>query len=101
MQGNNILSIMGIVNGTTNYILSNMADKGLEYSDVLREAQRLGYAEANPSADVDGFDSMYKLSILSTLAFHKRIPLDKIYRGGHKQNKQKGYRNRQRTGLHA
>lgn len=82
MQGNNILSIMGIVNGTTNYILSNMADKGLEYSDVLREAQRLGYAEANPSADVDGFDSMYKLSILSTLAFHKRIPLDKIYREG-------------------
>lgn len=82
MQGNNILSIMGIVNGTTNYILTNMADKGLEYADVLKEAQRLGYAEANPSADVDGFDSMYKLSILSTLAFHKKVPLDKIYREG-------------------
>jgi len=73
---------MGIFNGTTNYILSNMADKGLEYADVLKEAQRLGYAEANPSADVDGFDSMYKLSILSTLAFHKKVPLDKIYREG-------------------
>ncbi|MDD3947771.1 MAG: homoserine dehydrogenase [Clostridia bacterium] len=82
MQGNNVLSIMGIFNGTTNYILSNMADKGLEYADVLKEAQRLGYAEANPSADVDGFDSMYKLSILSTLAFHKKVPLDKIYREG-------------------
>jgi homoserine dehydrogenase len=82
MQGNNILSIMGIVNGTTNYILTNMADKGMEYADVLKEAQKLGYAEANPSADVDGFDSMYKLSILSTLAFHKKIPLEKIYREG-------------------
>lgn len=82
MQGNNILSIMGIFNGTTNYILSNMADKGLDYADVLKAAQKLGYAEANPSADVDGFDSMYKLSILSTLAFHKKVPLDKIYREG-------------------
>lgn len=82
MQGNNILSLMGIFNGTTNYILSNMADKGQDYADVLKEAQRLGYAEANPSADVDGFDSMYKLSILSTLAFHKKVPLDKIYREG-------------------
>lgn len=82
MQGNRINSIMGIVNGTTNFILTKMADEGLEYADVLKEAQRLGYAEANPSADVDGFDSMYKLSILSTLCFHKRVPLDKIYREG-------------------
>lgn len=63
MQGNRIDSIIGIVNGTTNYILTKMADEGLDYADVLKEAQRLGYAEANPSADVDGFDSMYKLSI--------------------------------------
>ena len=82
MQGNRINSIMGIVNGTTNFILTKMADEGLEYADVLKEAQRLGYAEANPSADVDGFDSMYKLSILSTLCFHKKVPLDKIYREG-------------------
>lgn len=82
MQGNVIQSIMGIVNGTTNYILSKMADEGLEYSDVLAEAQRLGYAEADPTADVDGFDSMYKLSILSSLAFHTKVPIDKIYREG-------------------
>ncbi|MFI3228589.1 MAG: homoserine dehydrogenase [Bacillota bacterium] len=82
LQGDKILSIMGIFNGTTNYILSKMADEGLEYADVLAEAQRLGYAEANPSADVDGFDSTYKLSILSTLAFQKKVPIDKIYREG-------------------
>ena len=82
MQGNRILSVMGIVNGTTNYILSKMADEGLEYQDVLKEAQALGYAEANPSADVDGYDAMYKLSILSTLAFHTKVPVDKIYREG-------------------
>ncbi len=82
MQGNNIESLMGIVNGTTNFILSKMADEGQEYEDVLKEAQRLGYAEANPSADVDGFDSTYKLSILSSLAFHTKVPVDKIYREG-------------------
>lgn len=82
MQGNNILSLMGIVNGTTNFILSKMADEGQEYADVLKQAQDLGYAEANPSADVDGFDSMYKLSILSSLAFHTKVPISKIYREG-------------------
>ena len=59
-----------------------MTDDGREYADVLKEAQELGYAEANPSADVDGFDSMYKLSILSSLAFNKKVPLNKIYREG-------------------
>lgn len=73
---------MGIVNGTTNFILSKMADEGLEYADVLKEAQRLGYAEADPTADVEGFDSMYKLSILSSLAFRTRVPISKIYREG-------------------
>lgn len=82
MQGNQIQSLMGIVNGTTNYILSKMSDEELEYEDVLREAQKLGYAEADPTADVDGFDSMYKLSILSSLAFHTKVPIDKIYREG-------------------
>lgn len=82
MQGNKIQSIMGIVNGTTNYILSKMSDEELEYDDVLKDAQRLGYAEADPTADVEGFDSMYKLSILSSLAFHTKVPIDKIYREG-------------------
>ena len=81
-QGNDILEIKGIVNGTTNYILSNMSEKGSDYGETLKEAQRLGYAEANPSADVDGFDSTYKLSILSSLAFRKRIPYTSIYREG-------------------
>lgn len=82
MQGNNIQSIQGIVNGTTNYILTKMADEGRDYDSVLKEAQKLGYAEANPSADVDGYDSMYKLSILASLCFNKKVPLDKIYREG-------------------
>lgn len=82
MQGNRVMSLKGIVNGTTNFILSNMADNEADYADVLKEAQRLGYAEANPTADVDGFDSMYKLSILSTLAFHQRVPIEYVYREG-------------------
>lgn len=82
MQGNDILSLKGIVNGTTNYILSKMSDDGLDYSEALSDAQRLGYAEANPSADVDGFDSMYKLSILSSLAFRAKVPISQIYREG-------------------
>lgn len=82
LQGNKILSMMGIINGTTNYILTKMASEGAAYEDVLREAQKLGYAEANPSADVEGFDATYKLSILSSLAFHTKIPYTKIYREG-------------------
>ena len=73
---------MGIVNGTTNYILTKMTYEGADYAEVLKEAQKLGYAEANPTADVDGFDSMYKLSILSSMAFHTKIPYTKIFREG-------------------
>ena len=82
MQGNRMTSLKGIVNGTTNYILSRMSDEGVDYNTCLKTAQELGYAEANPSADVDGFDSMYKNSILSSLAYKKRVPIDKIYREG-------------------
>ena len=82
VQANNIQSMMGIVNGTTNYILTKMANEGADYAEVLKEAQKLGYAEANPTADVDGFDSMYKLSILSSMAFHTKIPYTKIFREG-------------------
>ncbi len=82
VQANHIQSMMGIVNGTTNYILTKMANEGADYLEVLKEAQKLGYAEANPTADVDGFDSMYKLSILSSMAFHTKIPYTKIYREG-------------------
>lgn len=82
MQANNIESIIGIVNGTTNYILSKMSDEGRSFQDVLKEAQDLGYAELNASADVDAFDATYKLSILSQLAFHGEIGIDKIFRQG-------------------
>ena len=82
LQGNKILSIMGIINGTTNYILTKMTDEGASYEEVLKEAQRLGYAEANPTADVEGFDAAYKLSILSSLSFHTKIPFSRIYREG-------------------
>ncbi len=82
LQGNKITSIMGIINGTTNYILSKMSDKGASYEEVLKEAQLLGYAEADPTNDVEGYDSAYKLSILSSLSFHTKVPYTEIYREG-------------------
>ncbi|MBO4962484.1 MAG: homoserine dehydrogenase [Clostridia bacterium] len=82
MQANNLLLLKGIINGTTNFILSKMTNEGLGYEEVLKEAQANGFAEANPTADVEGFDAAYKLSILSSLAFNKKVPLDKIYREG-------------------
>ncbi len=81
-QANHILNMKGIINGTTNYILSSMSEKGTAYDDALKSAQDLGYAEANPTADVEGFDASYKISILSSLAYHKRVPLEKVYREG-------------------
>ena len=82
MQANRICELYGIINGTTNYILTKMTEEGLGYETALREAQQLGYAEFNPSADVDGYDAVYKLSILSSLAFHTTIPYKNVYREG-------------------
>lgn len=82
LQGNTITSMIGIINGTTNYILTKMSNNGAPYAEVLKEAQALGYAEANPTNDVEGYDAAYKLSILSSLAFHTKIPYTKIYREG-------------------
>ncbi len=82
MQANNIYRIMGIINGTTNYILTNMAESGVSFSEALSQAQKLGYAEANPTADIEGFDATYKLSILSSMSFHAHMPVDVIYREG-------------------
>ncbi len=82
VQANKIQKMMGIVNGTTNYILTKMADEGADYAETLKEAQRLGYAEFDPTNDVEGFDSTYKLSILSSMAFHTKVPYTKIYREG-------------------
>ena len=69
---------MGIVNGTTNYILTKMAKEGAEYLDVLREAQERGYAEPDPTNDVEGFDAQYKIAILSSIAFNSRIDVNQI-----------------------
>ncbi|MBR1584868.1 MAG: homoserine dehydrogenase [Clostridia bacterium] len=82
LQSNRIEEMMGIVNGTTNYILTRMSQEGGNYADVLRDAQRLGLAEPDPTSDVEGFDAAYKLSILSSLAFHARVPFDVVYRQG-------------------
>lgn len=82
MQANHITELLGIINGTTNYILTRMSEDGMSYDAALREAQNLGYAEFDPTADVEGFDAMYKLSILGSLAFHTCIPYTEIYREG-------------------
>ncbi len=82
MQANKILSIKGIINGTTNYILSKMSEAGYTYEEALKEAQGKGYAEANPTADVEGFDATYKLSILSSLAFNTKISVENVKREG-------------------
>ena len=74
-----VREVMGIVNGTTNYILTRMADEGGDFSAILADAQRLGYAEANPASDVEGVDSGRKAAILSTLAFHSQVTLDDVY----------------------
>ncbi len=79
---NHIEQMMGIVNGTTNYILTRMAAEGAEYETVLKDAQRLGLAEPDPTADVEGMDAAYKLSILGSLAFHSRIRVEDVYREG-------------------
>ncbi len=82
VQANHITEMMGIVNGTTNYILTKMAQDGADYQTALKEAQALGYAEFDPTNDVEGFDSTYKLSILSSMAFHTKVPYTKVYREG-------------------
>ncbi|GMA51488.1 homoserine dehydrogenase [Alicyclobacillus contaminans] len=75
LTGNEITSLKGIVNGTSNFILSKMTDTGADFSEVLAEAQALGYAEADPSADVDGLDAARKLTILASLAFNTDVRL--------------------------
>jgi homoserine dehydrogenase len=82
LGANQFASVTGILNGTTNFILSNMEEKGLSYDSVLAEAQKLGFAEADPSADVDGHDVAYKLSILAALSFQRFVKPTDIYREG-------------------
>ena len=79
LTANRIEWIAGIINGTTNFILSEMRDKGLSFDTVLKEAQRLGYAEADPTFDIEGVDAAHKITILSALAFGIPMQFDKAY----------------------
>ena len=82
LPANEISSVRAIINGTTNYMLTAMSQGGASYGDALAEAQRLGYAEADPTNDVDGIDAAYKLAILCTLAFGSRVAPESVYREG-------------------
>lgn len=82
LTANKINELYGIVNGTTNYILSKMELEGLEFDDVLEEAKEKGYAEADPTSDIEGYDAQYKLAILSALSFGTKISVDDVYREG-------------------
>lgn len=79
LSGNRIETIYGIVNGTTNYMLTKMANEGSNYSDVLDEAQKKGYAEADPTSDVEGYDAARKLAILASIAFNTRVSFKDVY----------------------
>ena len=79
LAGDQITRVMGIVNGTTNYILTKMQEEGREFNDVLKEAQSLGYAEADPTADIEGHDAAAKAALLASLAFHSTVTIDEVY----------------------
>ena len=82
LSANEISQVMGIVNGTTNYILSKMTDEGMDYKEALQEATELGYAEADPTADVEGYDAGRKIAIMATIAFHSRVSFKDVYTEG-------------------
>ena len=77
--GDHVHRVMGIVNGTTNYILTKMDEEGSAFADVLKEAQALGFAEADPTADIEGHDAAAKAAILAGLAFHTRVTSKDVY----------------------
>lgn len=82
LAGDTVKRVLGIVNGTTNYVLDKMASEGLDFEQAVKQAQALGYAEADPTADVEGFDAAAKAAILASLAFHTRVSLDDVDRQG-------------------
>jgi len=82
LVGDQITRVIGIVNGTTNYILTKMDEEGRAFDEVLKEAQNLGYAEADPTADIEGFDAASKAAIIAGLAFHSRVSVDDVHREG-------------------
>jgi homoserine dehydrogenase len=82
LAGERVRRVMGIVNGTTNYILTRMSEDGLEFAQALAEAERLGYSELDPTADIEGFDPAAKISILASIAFNARVVAGDVYREG-------------------
>lgn len=82
LTANKIEKLYGLINGTTNFILSKMELEGSDFENVLKEAQEKGYAEADPTSDIEGFDAQYKLAILSSLAFGTKVKIDDVYREG-------------------
>lgn len=82
LAGDEVRKVIGIVNGTTNYVLDKMDSTGLGFAEAVEQAQALGYAEADPTADVEGFDAAAKAAILASLAFHTRVSSDQVYREG-------------------
>ncbi len=78
LAGNEITEVMGIVNGTTNYILTKMTEEGMDFDDALKKAQELGFAEADPTADIEGLDAGRKMAILASIAFHSRVTFDDV-----------------------
>jgi homoserine dehydrogenase len=82
LAGDTVTRVLGIVNGTTNYVLDHMTRDGLPYGEAVRRAQELGYAEADPTADVEGFDAASKAAILASIGFHTRVGIGDVYREG-------------------
>lgn len=82
LSGNYITEVMGIVNGTTNYILSKMTEEGSDFREALADATELGYAEADPTADVEGYDAGRKMAIMASIAFHSRVTFTDVYTEG-------------------
>jgi len=82
LAGDDVRKVLGIVNGTTNYVLDKMDTTGMGFAEAVEQAQALGYAEADPTADVEGFDAAAKAAILASLAFHTRVSSDQVYREG-------------------
>ena len=89
-MGDNVSRVLGIVNGTTNFILTKMDETGADFADALAEAQALGYAEADPTADIEGHDAAAKAAILAALAFHSRVTLRRRLLRGHHVGDRRG-----------
>ena len=99
LAGDRVTRVLGIVNGTTNFILDKMDTSGAGFSEALEEAQELGYAEADPTADVEGFDAAAKAAILASLAFHTRVTAADVLPRGHHRGHRRRRRQRPRHGL--